>query len=146
MPHGPEKPRTGLQDLTGTGETKAEIFWDPPKGEFTKYILDIEKINNGKHGEAFGTQSPSLLSKTNSIFGLENMYEVLSLIKLADPCSLAQRRRHIDNLSYKLSRYTIMGLEPAEAYLVILGTKTGMVCLKDFIKIFTSNSNAHFKL
>ena len=42
VPYGPEKPRSGMVKSAGTHQV--EIFWDPPKGEFTKYTLLIEKI------------------------------------------------------------------------------------------------------
>lgn len=33
--------------------------------------------------------------------------------------------RHIESLSYKLTEYTILGLEPGDRYRIELGTKTG---------------------
>ena len=46
VPFGPEKPGSGMVKSAGTHQV--EIFWDPPKGEFTKYSLTIDKINSGK--------------------------------------------------------------------------------------------------
>jgi hypothetical protein len=37
------------------------------------------------------------------------------------------RQRKVENLSYKLTTYTILGLEPGESYKITLGTKTGTV-------------------
>ena len=45
VPYGPERPKVGLQDMSGTTEDKVEIFWDPPKGEFTKYTLSIDLVH-----------------------------------------------------------------------------------------------------
>ena len=48
IPYGPEKPRYGMvkkgEENPGTNEV--EIFWDPPRGEFTKYFLNIEKVSD----------------------------------------------------------------------------------------------------
>ena len=48
LPYGPEKPRLGMVKggVDGNpGTTQIEIFWDPPRGEFTKYFLNIEKVS-----------------------------------------------------------------------------------------------------
>ena len=44
VPYGPEKPRSGMVKNTGTDQV--EIFWDPPKGDFTKYYLDIDLLSD----------------------------------------------------------------------------------------------------
>ncbi len=71
VPYGPEKPRSGMQKSAGTDQV--EIFWDPPKGDFTKYTLYIDKLRPSiKHMTSTeGTLSagPSflrLLSNTSS--------------------------------------------------------------------------------
>ena len=46
VPYGPERPRAGMIKSAETDQ--AEIQWDPPKGEFTKYTLVIEKISHLK--------------------------------------------------------------------------------------------------
>ncbi len=43
VPYGPEKPRAGMVKLSSTDQV--EIFWDPPKGDFTKYYLDIDLLS-----------------------------------------------------------------------------------------------------
>ena len=44
VPYGPEKPRSGMVKNTCTDQF--EIFWDPPKGDFTKYYLDIDLLSD----------------------------------------------------------------------------------------------------
>ena len=39
VPYGAEKPRNGM--VKNAKSNSVEIFWDPPKGEFTKYVLLI---------------------------------------------------------------------------------------------------------
>ena len=46
VPYGPEKPRAGMVKLVEVDH--AEIQWDSPKGDFTKYNLVIEKISHLK--------------------------------------------------------------------------------------------------
>ena len=134
-----------MQDPSGTGEDKVEIFWDPPKGEFTKYTLEIDKLNLKFRGAIYGNPG---LSGQNSNLYLDNIYEAVAPKKLVDPVAMMlPSKRQIENLSYKLTRYTIMGLEPAEAYLVALGTKTGQVqhltCFLEFYVL--KNSFTHVK-
>ena len=40
LPWGPEVPRAGL--VKALTETEIEIEWEPPKREFTKYILGVD--------------------------------------------------------------------------------------------------------
>lgn len=40
LPWGPEVPRAGL--VKSVTETEIEIEWEPPKREFTKYILGVD--------------------------------------------------------------------------------------------------------
>ena len=44
IPYGAERPRTGM--LKSVDTDQAEIFWDPPRGDFTKYVLNIDKIDS----------------------------------------------------------------------------------------------------
>ena len=125
VPYGPERPKVGLQDMSGTTEDKVEIFWDPPKGEFTKYTLEIDRLNVKQRMATYGTVTPKF-KKANSNNLTENIYEAVLPVVKPEELPLSNRR-YIENLSYKLTRYTISGLEPAEAYLVTLGTKTGQV-------------------
>jgi len=43
VPYGPEKPRTGMTKAADTNQV--EIFWDPPKGDFTKYVLEVDSTD-----------------------------------------------------------------------------------------------------
>ena len=128
VPFGPERPKTGLQDQSSTSEDKVEIFWDPPKGEFTKYTLEIDKLEVRRRGTLYGSPAMTAKNKQDSMPCISNIYEVISNRKYIDSNeNVQENRRRIENLSYKLTRYIIQGLEPAEAYMVTLGTKTGMV-------------------
>jgi hypothetical protein len=79
VPYGPQNTRSGMVKTAYTN--KVEIFWDPPNGEFTKYVLTVDKLSD----------------KT-------------------------VMKRVMENLSYKLTTYTILGLEPGEQYKIKLGT------------------------
>ncbi len=63
MPYGPEKPHSGMQKSAGTDQV--QIFWDPPKGDFTKYTLYIDKamplIKQLPSTEETLTRGPSFL-------------------------------------------------------------------------------------
>ncbi|XP_059078716.1 uncharacterized protein LOC131877137 [Tigriopus californicus] len=104
MPYGPERPRTGM--LKSAGTHQADIFWDPPKGEFTKYTLSVEQLRD-------------MFSPIGSEFG--------SVISTSSLNSTGEMVRNLQNLSYKLTNYTILGLKPGEMYKVELGTKTANV-------------------
>ena len=41
VPYGDEKPSAGMVKSFST--YSVEIFWDPPKGGFGKYVLSVEK-------------------------------------------------------------------------------------------------------
>ncbi len=120
VPYGPDKPRTGMQKSAGTDQV--EIFWDPPKGEFTKYTLIIEKMPDPPNSTSISllnqisvqSNEPSVSYPDAGLFSRANF-------------------RHMENLSYKLTSYTIMGLLPAERYRVELGTKTGNVATRQSI-------------
>lgn len=111
------------------GTDQVEIFWDPPKGEFTKYFLKIDQILSSKE-----------LPKQESILRLNSVYSynksnnnsVVDLNVDVDPPS--HMKRVMENLSSKLTTYTILGLEPGESYQIELGTKTGNVSTRQSIK------------
>lgn len=76
------------------GFVQIEIFWDPPKGEFTKYNLWIERMQSPIDGEdpSF-TRLPSTIqqepdheagSDENSIRLMENL--VLLLLDILNYC------------------------------------------------------------
>ena len=137
IPYGPERPKNGIQDPSGTGEDRIEIFWDPPKGEFTKYTLEIDKLKllkaSDKTASSAAVKNASILRlvSVNSGGGsggtAEANKDAASALFQTTKSFDRSSKRQIENLSHKLTRYTIMGLEPAEAYSVSLGTKTGQV-------------------
>ena len=68
VPYGPEKPRSGMVKSAGTHQV--EIFWDPPKGEFTKYTLFIEKI--GTQAKQKPAEMPNILRMNSMISNPSN--------------------------------------------------------------------------
>jgi hypothetical protein len=118
VPYGPEKPRAGMVRIASTNQV--EIFWDPPKGEFTKYVLKIDRL------------SDKTVMKPNSFPRLNSLATKSSILDSAavEQDQTEQTRpnvRVMENLSFKLTTYTILGLEPGEKYKIELGTKTGNV-------------------
>jgi len=111
-----------------SGTDQVEIFWDPPKGEFTKYYLKIDQIVAKE------------IPKQESILRLNSMYSTrsnnASVLDLdQDPKTPpSHMKRVMENLSSKLTTYTILGLEPGESYQIELGTKTGNVSTRQAIR------------
>ena len=140
VPYGPEKPRSGMVKSTGTHQV--EIFWDPPKGEFTKYTLLIEKIGDLPQQRpsemtinilrmSSMTSNPSysdVAGKDEPIFSLNQSrtFQKSNPFHFSDATFDKSSFRHIESLSYKLTEYTILGLDPGEKYRIELGTKTGL--------------------
>ena len=122
VPYGPEKPRSGMVKTAGTDQV--EIFWDPPKGDFTKYYLDIDLL------------SEKDVPKPESVLRLNSVVTSRSYMSLKDAevSSTRPQKRVMENLSSKLSTYTILGLEPGESYQIELGTKTGTVPTRQSIR------------
>jgi hypothetical protein len=121
VPYGPEMPKSGILEKAGTNQV--DIFWDPPKGDFAKYIISIDKANSSaiEKSELVRRQSELKIVQLTT-----RAYD--TGIVLPDSSEFDQSNvRHIENLSNKLTRYTILGLEPGEAYMIELGTKTGNV-------------------
>ena len=72
IPYGPEKPRYGMvkKGEHNPGTNEVEIFWDPPRGEFTKYFLNIEKVSDKQFTAeeiADGDYMRSVLSESKPI-------------------------------------------------------------------------------
>ena len=112
-PYGAEKPRSGM--VKGAETDAVEILWDPPKGEFTKYVLSVDKVS-----ESVAIKAGSLvrLTSQNSNYNSKN---VLNAIEEKDedadePKLLLPISAREFSLSNKLTDYKIMGLEPGEAY------------------------------
>ena len=110
VPYGPEIPQSGMVKSVDTHH--AEIFWDPPKGDFTKYTLTIDSIEEDESRASVGDLL-RVVSRSDSKDGSHDKIPVPT--------------RKIENLSHKLNTYTIMGLEPGDKYEIQLGTKTGEV-------------------
>ncbi|CAB4068022.1 unnamed protein product [Lepeophtheirus salmonis] len=124
-PYGPEMPRSGMIKSVSTDQ--AEIFWDPPKGEFTKYTLALERIDKEKHEDV----------DTGAIWSKSNIHPLPGQVldeNISRQLSFQRSTRKIENLSFKLTSYTILGLDPGELYRVELGTKTGNVHTRQYIQ------------
>ena len=139
VPYGPERPKNGILEKAGTNQL--DLFWDPPKGEFTKYTLSIIKLlfaakERGESKSGSAMPLPRNQSSTPAFFTLlsEDSDRTLVLDHLGSALNLAAAaERRIENLSSKLTRYTVMGLDPGESYAVELGTKTGNVSTRQAI-------------
>lgn len=147
VPYGAEKPRSGM--VKDMGNDRADIFWDPPKGEFTKYTLCVDKMSNATFsGQDIATgrfmRSTSINSRASTAKGSrsrENLGTGGSQVNLSasvDPLpapddldDAAAHVRVMENLSNKLTTYTILGLEPGEKYGIELCTKTGNVSTRN---------------
>ena len=117
VPYGPERPRNGIVEKSGTSQV--EIFWDPPKGDFTKYVLCIDRAEVANPGASRRNSSLNIVQVTSEA---REKGEVRPDAGEFDQSNL----RRIE-LSSKLVRYTILGLDPGELYTVELSTKTGSV-------------------
>ncbi|XP_071750062.1 receptor-type tyrosine-protein phosphatase beta-like [Lepeophtheirus salmonis] len=118
-------PRSGMIKSVSTDQ--AEIFWDPPKGEFTKYTLALERIDKEKHEDV----------DTGAIWSKSNIHPLPGQVldeNISRQLSFQRSTRKIENLSFKLTSYTILGLDPGELYRVELGTKTGNVHTRQYIQ------------
>lgn len=124
VPYGAEKPRSGMVKTASTHQV--EIFWDPPKGEFTRYILHVDKVMDRKPA-----QETSLLRLNSGRSSpLDSNEDLLGTFQNLPQSTM----RIMDNLSYKLTTYTILGLEPGEKYRIELFTKTGNVTTRQSIQ------------
>jgi hypothetical protein len=135
LPYGPEKPRAGMIKATTTNEV--EIMWDPPKGEFTKYVLVIDpnvtsvtykkkrvstfsiaKQNTGCGGMGTGGGGGGSSCGTDCSVHKFDRSETVEEYVLSADCWERE-------LSSKLTNFTLLGLNPGEAYILKLLTKTG---------------------
>ena len=118
VPYGPEKPRSGMVKQAGTNQV--EIFWDPPKGDFTKYYLYIDRLSDKD------APRPESILRLNSARSTRSQSSAGDFLEVATDLSRPSVRV-MENISSKLTTYTILGLEPGESYKIELGTKTGNV-------------------
>lgn len=126
VPYGPEKPRSGMVKIAGTNQV--EIFWDPPKGDFTKYYLYIDHLAEKE------MPKPEHFLRLSS--AISNGSDETTLVDIFDGGTVELTRQNIrimENISSKLTTYTILGLEPGECYKIELGTKTGNVSTRQSI-------------
>ena len=101
IPYGAEKPRSGMMK---SAETHAvEILWDPPKGEFTKYELSVDKMSDKKVpvGESF-LRVNSQLSKVASATTIQD-------VTLEDQEGFVRPEIRTIDLSNKLTQYKLLG-------------------------------------
>ena len=104
LPYGAEKPRSGMMKSSQTNSV--EIFWDPPKGEFTKYLLSWDKLSESKM-----IKPGSMLRLTSTVS--KGSSKLKSIDESSDLKSTTAKEIE---LSHKLQDYTILGLDPGEAY------------------------------
>ncbi len=126
VPYGPEKPRSGMVKTAGTDQV--EIFWDPPKGDFTKYTLTIDRLSDDN------VVKPDSLLRLGSTVSKETELDNEGDEDENKEIVVSRPNvRLLDNLSSKLTTYTILGLDPGEKYRIELGTKTGRVATRQTI-------------
>ncbi|XP_023343416.1 uncharacterized protein LOC111712896 [Eurytemora carolleeae] len=118
LPYGPEKPRAGMLKTSGTHEI--EISWEPPKGDFTKYILSVDPniVNGNQPKGTQGLPAPPLFG-----FGVDHgLFNVAGSFGDLTKATTGYTEREISN---KLTSFTISGLSPGETFGIGLKTKTG---------------------
>ena len=137
LPYGPEKPRSGIVKETegNPGTHQVEIFWDPPSGDFTKYMLEVCKIPNLKHSVTELHNPPGGSNPPGSFNRMNSVQSKASVVPYN--ISMAQLTNMEENLeeeipspvkysiNNKLQAYTIEKLLPGEQYEVELRTITG---------------------
>ena len=137
LPYGPEKPRSGIvKEAEGNpGTHQVEIFWDPPSGDFTKYILEVCKIPNLKHSVTELHNPAGAINPPGSFNRMNSVQSKASVVPYN--ISMAQLTNMEENLeeeipkpakysiNNKLQAYTIEKLLPGEQYEVELKTITG---------------------
>ena len=84
----------------------------PPKGQFTKYILSVDKLSESK------TINADHLLRRASKMDTKSQLSALSEESEAEDCrsNILKVTARESELSHKLEVYTILGLEPGEAY------------------------------
>ena len=116
-PYGAEKPRSGM--LKNANTHSVEVFWDPPKGDFTKYVLyvdDFRKDNKKmKPGLGFSllrlnshVSTSTAKGQTETEFGSQP--DAIGETKLYEDVheNVIPHDRTFD-LSHKTTEYIIMG-------------------------------------
>ena len=113
LPYGAEKPRSGM--VKAAQPDAVEIFWDSPKGDFTKYVLIVDKLSEAVTikagtGSLLRLASNTTSSSKNLINAIEEVHEENG-DEAMTPMSATKRE-----LSSKLNDYKVVGLDPGEAY------------------------------
>ena len=130
IPYGAEMQRGGMvKEADGNpGTNQIEIFWEPPRGDFTKYILNVTCIPDIKQSVTDIPTQPASFVRMTSVqsrasgfvpYNLSNAH-FSSNHSIMIPPTLGPYE-----INNKLQAYTILGLQPGEKYEVRLGTKTG---------------------
>ena len=119
IPYGAEKPSAGM--VRTALEYSMEIFWDPPKGDFGKYVLTVDKLSEKPIDKSLLRMTSLSKSKKNLANSEEDQADC--------NCEQEDLERNVRSIeiSHKLTTYTILGLEPGEKYKIELKTKTGSV-------------------
>ena len=99
IPYGAERPRSGM--IQNIGTNSIELIWEPPKGEFTKYVLEVYK---GQEHQGYFCKAVTEL--------------------VLQPKSLPSIPFIRKELSWKLTEYKILGLDAGDPYWLELYTKT----------------------
>ena len=105
LPYGAEKPRSGMMKSSQTNSI--EIFWDPPKGEFTKYVLSYDKLSQSK------VIKPGSMLRLTSTVSKDTSKIFEDDTEESGAKSITAKEIE---LSHKLQDYTILRLDPGEAY------------------------------
>ena len=127
LPYGAEKPRGGMvKEADGNpGTNQIEIFWEPPRGDFTKYVLYITKIPNSKLSVTDLPALPPSFNRLNSVQSKASVVPYnLSNAHISSNHSIMDQLQKY-NINSKLTTYTISGLQPGEKYEAVLETETG---------------------
>ena len=114
LPWGPEIPRAGL--VKTIAETEIEIEWEPPKREFTKYILGVDPSDNMC---SMGVREQRPVRNTSFYSNVSNhIGSYISFDKIVQDYTERE-------LSSLITTYKISGLKPGETYGITLKTMTG---------------------
>ncbi|TRY75203.1 hypothetical protein TCAL_00641 [Tigriopus californicus] len=125
--------------MSGTKHTRTQKSIDIDSYEVT--IFPAETVNNTQNVSARGTRRKPTYSVWffDLVGGRTELSSAKSRKITVDP-NLADydmsNQRRIENLSFKLTEYTILGLDPGDKYSVELGTKTGNVATRQTITDF----------
>jgi hypothetical protein len=138
LPYGAERPRCGMVKKSdgNPGTNQIEVFWEPPRGDFTKYELQVMKIPNIKQSVTDLPTHPSSFVRMTSIQSKSSVvpYNISTAHFSSNPSIIDEViGPTIYNINSKLQTYTIPGLQPGEKYEIQLKTKTGELATRQYI-------------